>query len=115
MTTISDFPPRFFADDGEVITVNVSNQNTTFLVTQKVGTTPSAPVASGSAVRFTMSNSSQQLILVLQLGFAPADGTGVYTVDISGNAGGDSFHGTFDGKFGVELLEQPFEFRISDF
>ena len=117
MRIISMFPPRFFAADGETITVNVTaqNPNMVFLVKFKIGAT-TASVQQGNPIQFTMSSASPQSILALELGFQPADGTGAYAVRITGDTpGGATFQDTFDGKFGVDPLIVPFEFLSLDF
>lgn len=115
MRIVNKFPPRFFADDGETITINVTaqNPNMVFLVTYKVGEQEGS-LAQGSAAEFQMSKTFPQLIFALQLGFQPADGTGSYAVNITGKPGEGTYNGVFDSKFGVDPLGLPFEFKISN-
>ena len=115
MRIITMFPPRFFADDGELITVTVTAQNpnmvhlVSFQIGQQQGSIPA-----GSAAQFQMSQAAPDVIFVLQLGFQPDDGTGAYEVQIVGNPAEATYRDVFDSKFGINPLALPFEFLISN-
>jgi hypothetical protein len=113
MLILSKTALQFEGDDGENITVDVTAQNTVFLVTFVLDGAAEQNLNDGDQIQFTLSKNSAPSILMLQLGFQPKDGTGAYAVTVSGDQGGLTFSQSFGPKFGVDVLVKPFTFQVS--
>ena len=102
--------------DNEEITVEIAQQDTTFLVSfelvDKQGNSlDGGKVDEGDSIKFTLNKSQIEVTLTLRLEFEPA-GQGSYTVTVKGSKGG-SFPMTFEVGFGVDTIFKPYIFKVA--